>query len=64
MGTVLRHRLQWAVAASTVVMADMAEDQTALELNTALTDDLLLLVLRCLGPHDLHRSAAPVCKRW
>mmetsp|Transcript_18219 Transcript_18219/g.54820 ORF Transcript_18219/g.54820 Transcript_18219/m.54820 type:complete len:276 (+) Transcript_18219:389-1216(+) len=45
-------------------MADMAEDQTALELNTALTDDLLLLVLRCLGPHDLHRSAAPVCKRW
>ena len=46
------------------MQACAGEQAATLELNAALTDDLLLLVLGWLGARDLHLSAAPVCKRW
>ena len=39
-------------------------EESPLELGAALTDDLLLVVLGFLDARDLHRSAAPVCRKW
>jgi hypothetical protein len=35
-----------------------------LTLDAALSEDLLLRVLDCLGAADLLTRAAPVCRRW